>query len=177
MYSNANTIAGYLGSRDYDLLADLARRSSVVCFVDYRTGEGEPLRDVARTHCDLHHGKEVFLIAARGFGYIHAFGEDEFRKFCVHWNVEFIEPSSTAAVGQPTEAAGWIGAVKRAYGHLWHAGRTQVTDSTSPSARAIREAKVALLSVLTPAQQADAVAEIHTTSGWPASRHQYPPDL
>lgn len=98
MTPTENIISAYHSSRDYKRLAELARQSSVVCIVDYCVGGGEPIRDIARTQYSRRGDEETFMVAARGTGYITAFGEDEFLKFCANSNLEFLEPAT--AVGE-----------------------------------------------------------------------------
>lgn len=152
-----NAILGYSLSRNYKRLVELARQSSVVCVVDYRVGEGEPIRDIARTQYGHHHDEETFLVAARGTGYIHAFGEDEFIKFCFHSNVEFIEPQPATEVKNDRPSP-WTSAVMRAYGHLWHIS----TDPAAPTPpyspeRAAAEARKSLLPLLSHEQRGEAI--------------------
>lgn len=85
-------LANYPGSRDYERLADLSRKASILCIVDDELGR----RDAARTHYMNNHGQDQWTVSARGVGYITAFGVDEFKAFCAHRNLEFIEP-----VGMP----------------------------------------------------------------------------
>ncbi len=176
MPTTANTIAGYRISKDYEQLAELARHSSVVCIVDYRIGDGEPIRDIARTQYSHHHGEEVFLVAARGTGYIHAFGEDEFVKFCSHSNVEFIEPPQGAAEVCTVQPSPWTTGVMRAYGHLWHVS----TDPMAPVSpyspdRAAAEARKALLPLLTTEQRAGAINAVGREIGrYPGEADQAP---
>lgn len=149
MATSANTITGYSVSKDYKRLTELARHLSAVCFVDYRVGEGEPIRDIAKTLYSHHHDEEVFMISARGTLYIHASGEDEFVKFCSSLNVEFIEP---------LQAIADMTAVIRAYGHLWHVS----TDPAAPVSpyspeRVAAEARKALLPLLTNEQRGEAI--------------------
>jgi hypothetical protein len=158
MTTNANTIPAYRTSTDYKRLAELARCSSVVCFVDYRIAKGEPIRDIARTQYSHHRDQEVFVIAARGIGYIHAFGEDEFLKFCSHSNVEFIEPPQDTAGTATDQSCAWGGAVMRAYGHLWHVNADPAAPvPTYPAERAAAEARMALRSLLSKEQRGEAI--------------------
>ncbi|AQH05664.1 hypothetical protein A9R05_42360 (plasmid) [Burkholderia sp. KK1] len=93
-------LANYSGSRDYDRLADLSRKASILCIVDDELGR----RDAARTHYMNNHGQDQWTVSARGMGYITAFGLAEFKAFCAHRNLEFIEPvgmpPSTLAEGE-----------------------------------------------------------------------------
>lgn len=84
----AYELAPYSGSRDYELLADLAAKASVLCIVDY---ENE-VRDVARTNYMRRGDQELWQLSARGFGYITAFNRADFIALCMHRNVEFIVP-------------------------------------------------------------------------------------
>lgn len=92
MGTNAAILMDYSGSKDYLKLAELAKKSSVICMVDYKREGKEPIRDVARTGFDHHHGEEVFQIGARGITYVHAFGLEEFLQFCALYNVEYLVP-------------------------------------------------------------------------------------
>jgi hypothetical protein len=176
MTTTANTQSGYRVSKDYRRLAELARHSSVVCFVDYRIGDGEPIRDIARTQYSHHHGEEVFMVAARGTGYIHAFGEDEFVKFCSHSNVEFIEPPQGATEVSSVQPDQWTTGVMRAYGHLWHANADPAAPVSpySPE-RAAVEARTALLPLLTKEQRGEAINAVgHEIGRYPGEADHAP---
>lgn len=84
----AYELAPYSGSRDYERLADLASRASILCIVDY---EGQ--RDVARTNYMRRGGQELWMVSARGMGYITAFSRADFIALCGHANVEFFAPA------------------------------------------------------------------------------------
>lgn len=86
-------VEGYTTSKDYALLARLARTSSVICIVDYLSGGRDTvLRDVGHTLFQPGNPTEVFQISARGISYIYAFNEAEFIASCKTNNVEFLEP-------------------------------------------------------------------------------------
>jgi hypothetical protein len=91
-------IGGYVGLKDYELLADLSRIQSVICIVDYEPG----LRDVARTFYRAKDQEERWSVSARGISYIEAFSCDEFLAACAHRNLEFIEPSKPAKQAEPS---------------------------------------------------------------------------
>ena len=80
------TISGYQTSKDYALLWELARASSIVCVVDY----GEGLRDVAQTICN----GVCTHISARGICYVDGFSAAEFCRNCERANVEFLIPNT-----------------------------------------------------------------------------------
>lgn len=90
-------LAGYAGSRDYERLAGVARKASIICIVDYDMPGVGTVRDIARTQYTLHRGEEVFMVCARGISYIHAFGKADFIGLCELRHVEFIEPPHCAA--------------------------------------------------------------------------------
>ncbi|CAB3754069.1 hypothetical protein [Paraburkholderia humisilvae] len=85
-------LAGYAGSRDYERLAALASKASIICIVDYDMPGVGTVRDIARTQYTLHRKDEVFMVSARGISYIHAFGKADFIGLCEFRQVEFIEP-------------------------------------------------------------------------------------
>ena len=82
------TISGYQTSRDYVLLWDLAKSSSIVCVCDYAHG----LRDVAQTICDAN----MTQVSARGITYADGWTAEEFARQCARVNVEFIIPNTVA---------------------------------------------------------------------------------
>ncbi|WP_043616361.1 hypothetical protein [Chromobacterium violaceum] len=94
MVYEPNQVAGYSCSQDYRLLAELMRKSSIICLVDYRGRLGGRVlaRDVARTFYSLHRGAEVFQVSGRGISFVYDFSEDEFIKNCEALNVGFIIP-------------------------------------------------------------------------------------
>lgn len=83
---------GYTLCKDYDLLAKLARTQSVLCVVDFKPD----CRDAAHTIWSAAYKDhdEVFQVSARGYGYIHAEGVEDFKKQCVHANLGFVIPNS-----------------------------------------------------------------------------------
>lgn len=87
-------LADYGGSRDYERLAELAKQSSIICIVDYRTVDQPTTgqRDIARTLYGVHQGEECWSVSARGIGYIQAFGLDDFVLQCKAVSLEFVEP-------------------------------------------------------------------------------------
>jgi len=88
-------ITGYATSKDYCALAALARQQSIVCEVDYRVDQQDvTTRDVARTLYRECNGEELFEIGARGTGYVHAAGEEEFIRQCERMNVSFLVPTT-----------------------------------------------------------------------------------
>lgn len=97
MSENNHRLAQYNASKDYKRLANLARKASIICLVDYRLRQPvdgvESVRDVARTTVQRSDGKEFFSISARGISYVIAFNEDEFILLCASNNVEFLEPA------------------------------------------------------------------------------------
>lgn len=100
----AYDMAPYSGSRDYERLADLACKDSIICVVDF---EGQ--RDVARTNFMRRGEQELWSVSARGFGYITAFNRADFIALCGHRNVVFIEPAGElpdAGDGAPGRALG-----------------------------------------------------------------------
>lgn len=90
-------LAGYAGSIDYERLAGLAAKTSIICIVDYDMPGVGTVRDVARTQYALHRGEEVFMVCARGISYIHAFGRADFIGLCALRHVEFVEPQHHVA--------------------------------------------------------------------------------
>jgi hypothetical protein len=88
----AYDLAPYSGSRDYELLADLAAKASILCIVDF-----EGLRDVARTNYMRRGDQELWQVSARGMGYITAFNRADFIALCGHRNVEFMVPTADGA--------------------------------------------------------------------------------
>ena len=84
-------ITGYPVLRDYDLLAFLMQRQSVICIVDY--GKEGDIRDVGHTlWSPSGDGAGVWQLSARGIGYIYAFSREQFLAECAAANVEFIVP-------------------------------------------------------------------------------------
>lgn len=83
-------ITGYPVSRDYDLLAFLMQRQSLLCIVDY--GKDGGIRDVGKTLWSADRSGGVWQLSARGIGYIYAFSREEFIAECAKANVEFIVP-------------------------------------------------------------------------------------
>lgn len=90
-------LAGYAGSTDYERLAGLACKASIICIVDYDMPGVGTVRDVARTQYTLHRGEEVFMVCARGISYIHAFGKADFIGLCELRHFEFVEPRQRVA--------------------------------------------------------------------------------
>ena len=86
---NPYDISGYVGLKDYELLADLSRTQSVICIVDYDSD----LRDVARTFYRTNGKEEHWSVSARGTGYIDAFSRQEFLDLCARLDLEFLAPS------------------------------------------------------------------------------------
>lgn len=80
----------YPTSRDYELLADLAKLGGVICIVDNWQLQG--CRDVAQTAFLSKNDQEHFLISGRGISYVNAFSRSEFVHACRHANVEFLAP-------------------------------------------------------------------------------------
>jgi len=82
-------IGGYDTSRDYEQLADLMQKQSVICIVDYE----RDCRDVAHTlWSPSHDGEGVWQLSARGITYIYGFNREDFIKQCQSRNVEIIFP-------------------------------------------------------------------------------------
>ena len=99
MYLGVNN--PYLLSRDYDrLLALLAERKEIVCFVDYNFfgSTSEPSRDVCSARC--FEDDNYIRISARGVQYNNALVQlserDKFIQDCERMNLEFIDPQSAA---------------------------------------------------------------------------------
>lgn len=80
------TISGYQTSRDYALLWELAKTSSIVCVCDYSDG----IRDVAQTISN----KNYTHVSARGITYADGLSVAEFEKNCSRANVEFLIPNT-----------------------------------------------------------------------------------
>ncbi|GBG14471.1 reductase [Novimethylophilus kurashikiensis] len=96
----AYDLPDYRGSKDYARLAALARRSSVVCILDYRVRDIDT-RDVARTQYMSKGYQECWSVCSRGTSYITVFSQADFISLCEHYNLEFFEPP---AAHQPAEA-------------------------------------------------------------------------
>lgn len=90
--SNSYQMDGYVGLKNYELLADLSRTQSVICIVDYERG----LRDVARTFYRTNGQEEHWSVSARGTSYIEAFDSEAFLAACARLNLEFIQPNSAS---------------------------------------------------------------------------------
>lgn len=89
----AYALASYNGSRDYALLATLARSASIICIVDYHFRDlKESWRDVCCTNYSSRRGSELWQLSARGISYLTAFDEAEFIRRCESLNVEFFVP-------------------------------------------------------------------------------------
>jgi hypothetical protein len=89
-------ILGYETSRDYERLADLMQRQSVICIVDY----GKDCRDVAHTlWSPSRDGNGVWQLSARGIGYVYAFSRAEFINQCVRANVDVLMPNDKPTNG------------------------------------------------------------------------------
>lgn len=87
----------YQFSRDYELLWELAQRSAVVCFIDYRFRWNDksenPCRDVASTMCLREDGMMHHIsIGVRGLSYIEADTFGRFAQACEDKNLEFLLP-------------------------------------------------------------------------------------
>jgi len=84
-------ITGYTLSNDHAQLANLVKSQSVICTVKYIT-----CRDVAHTtyYRSSLSGEETFTIGARGIGYVHAWGLDDFLRQCAQFEVRFIPPNA-----------------------------------------------------------------------------------
>lgn len=83
-------IAGYRTSRDYARLVELMQRHSVVCVVD-SFGDS---RDVARTVFEGPAETGLWMVSARGIGYLHARSREEFIAQCAKNHLEFLEPTA-----------------------------------------------------------------------------------
>lgn len=103
-------VNGYVTSRDYVALYELAKKQSVICIVDFERHDKTqpPIRDVAHTIYDASpkHGMETIQVSARGISYIYAFNRDnetnakeDFLKQCAAVNLEFITPTALQASG------------------------------------------------------------------------------
>lgn len=94
---NIREITGYETSRDYKLLVELMKKSSVICIVDYTASNTiiPALRDIAHTiYYANENGSDCWLsIDARGLGYVTAWNEDLFIDRCKDANVEFLIPN------------------------------------------------------------------------------------
>jgi hypothetical protein len=81
-------LAKYNTSRDYEKLADLMQKESIICTVQYHE-----CRDTGRTvFSTSEDGHGIWQINGRGMGYVYAFNRTEFIEQCTRGNVEFIEP-------------------------------------------------------------------------------------
>ena len=76
----------YETSRDYELLADLMEKTSIVCIVDHLE-----CRDVCHTIVY----KNDRQLSARGISYIWADTKEGFIKQCTLYDVEFLVPNKS----------------------------------------------------------------------------------
>jgi DNA-binding protein len=90
---------GYITSKDYENLFELAQKQRIVCFVnvkDYKDEGGYILQDICQTQ--VHKTEERMEICARGIAYISAFDfremtvKQDFIQQCEIQNLEYIEP-------------------------------------------------------------------------------------
>jgi hypothetical protein len=82
-------VSGYQTSKDYERLADLMQKQSVICMVDY----GKDCRDVAHTLWLPSESNDGFWqLSARGIGYVYGTSRQEFIAQCQKHNVEVIFP-------------------------------------------------------------------------------------
>jgi hypothetical protein len=84
-------ITGYPTSQDYELLAFLMQRQSLLCIVDYHAGDTS-CRDVGKTLWSPDGATGVWQLSARGIGYIYAFSRQQFIAECAKAHVEFLIP-------------------------------------------------------------------------------------
>jgi hypothetical protein len=94
-YVIVHEIAPYATSRDYARLAELAKKASVVCIVNYP--EREPFMGTTREVTSTHYsrapdGFEVWQISARTRGFVWAKDVETFVAKCRTYDVEFFEP-------------------------------------------------------------------------------------
>lgn len=80
-----NTL-NYKTSRDYKRLAELAKKQSVICVVEYN---GRPVTALSYYFPD---SKRPFMISFPGYSFIDAEDDDRFIDRCEKIGVEFIEP-------------------------------------------------------------------------------------
>lgn len=91
-------ISGYETTRDYERLADVMQRQSVICLVDY----GKDCRDVAHTlWSPSGDGAGVWQLSARGIGYVYGFSRADFIAQCARANVDALMPT-----GETSDSSG-----------------------------------------------------------------------
>lgn len=94
---NIREITGYETSRDYKLLVELMKKSSVICIVDYTAGNTiiPAVRRIANTaYTADDDGNDCWWsISTIGICYVVAWGEDMFIDRCKDANVEFLIPN------------------------------------------------------------------------------------
>lgn len=88
---NALHIKGYAGAKDYAVLAELSKKSSIICIFDYESG-----RDVARTQYMSKGVEEYWSVSSRGMCYISEFSREEFIKQCIKAHLVFLDPGEFA---------------------------------------------------------------------------------
>lgn len=103
-------VEGYATCRDYELLADLMQKGSVVCLVDYK-GMADRYRDVART---IFNPASVlsWQMSVRGMTYVMASSRKEFIEQCQQLNVEVVLPKQDLAAPTVAEAVKGLCAAK-----------------------------------------------------------------
>lgn len=86
-----DTESNYGLSRNYQELWSLIKTKSVVCFIDFAMN----CRDIAHTitHLEPDGGLNYVDITVRGFSYITAWNEAEFKAQCEKLNLSFITPA------------------------------------------------------------------------------------
>ncbi len=90
-------LAKYNTSSDYEKLADLMQKESIICIVRYRE-----CRDPAQTLYSPCDEGGTWQISSRGIGHVYAFNRAEFIEQCTERNVEFIEPPESAIGNLPS---------------------------------------------------------------------------
>lgn len=82
-----NEITGYLTSRSYDTLWDLAKNQSIICICRWRDTH---LRDICQT---VWNGT-LMEISARGTAYVWADTLEYFTEQCKRYDVEWVLPET-----------------------------------------------------------------------------------
>jgi len=87
---NVHQLDAYDGSKDYERLAELAKKHSIICILDYQEH-----RDVAKTIYSFQEGRDEtwWKVSARDISYITADNHEGFIASCKRLNLAFIEPS------------------------------------------------------------------------------------
>ena len=88
-------LAAYSGSTDYERLADIATRDSIIVIIDspQRHKHLAGVRALAQTSIDLDAAVPYWAIVSPGINHIYAESREEFMEMCAQRSVQFFDPA------------------------------------------------------------------------------------